>query len=240
MKVFLKFNRDTASARICLDHWLQIFADDDVTIICDLTNLKTEGLPKRINDITFPIVNTTYSLADRYKNCFGGGKGEIWRKAGAANLTAYRLAKPDDKFWLIDADDTMFVSTNFRELRKKLHRAEKYFDKNNLDGFSIDFYRELVNDHWSFGVALMSTHTRLNLLTDVTPEEQREHIKEVNLDGAFDVLRRKRIYNLQSFVLNDMFFHHHVDRPKLSYGLYYWTNNSIWNKIPLANDIISF
>jgi hypothetical protein len=240
MKVFLKFNRDTAAAKICLDHWLKIFSNDDIVIISDLYNVNSETKIKRLADITVPIVNTDYSLSAEYQNCFGGGKGELWRKAGSANFTAYKLAGIDTTFWLIDADDTMFVSTNYAEIRSKLLSAEQYFDKKKLDGLSIDFYRELVNDHWSFGVCLLTTNTNLENLKVINPEEISQIIRYINLDGAFDVLRRNNTFKLESFVLNNYFFHHHVDRPQLSFGLYYWVNNTLWNKIPLAGDVISF
>lgn len=240
MKVFLKFNRDTTAAKICLDHWLKIFIEDDVVIISDLYKVDTEVKIKRLADINVPIVNTDYSLATQYQNCFGGGKGEIWRKAGAANFTAYKLAGVDTTFWLIDADDTMFVSTDYIDIRSKLRCAEEHFGKNKLDGLSIDFYRELVNNHWSFGVCLLTTNTNLENLKAISPAEITQIIKYINLDGAFDVLRRNKTFKLESFVLNNYFFHHHVDRPQLSFGLYHWTNNSIWNKIPLASDVISF
>jgi hypothetical protein len=240
MKVFLKFNRDTAAAKICLDHWLKIFRDDDITIISDLYDVTAETKIKRLADIKVPIVNTDYSLSTEYQNCFGGGKGELWRRAGAANFTAYKLAGIDTTFWLIDADDTMFVSTDYTEIRSRLLSAEQHFKEKKLDGLSIDFYRELVNDHWSFGVCLLTTNTKLTLLKEVDPIEISQIIKYINLDGAFDVLRRNKIFKLESFVLNNYFFHHHVDRPQLSFGLYHWIDNTLWNKIPLASDVISF
>lgn len=240
MKVFLKFNRDTAAAKICLDHWLKIFVDYEVVVISDLYKVGSEVKIKRLADIDVPIVNTDYSLATQYQNCFGGGKEELWSRAGAANFTAYKLAGADTAFWLIDADDTMFVSTDYADLRNRLSQAENHFDQNKLDGLSIDFYRELVNDHWSFGVCLLTTATNLESLKTVNPEDISQIIKYINLDGAFDVLRRNKVYKLESFVFDNCFFHHHVDRPQLSFGLYHWSNNTLWNKIPLGSDIISF
>lgn len=242
MKVFLKFNRDTRSARICLDQWLKIFEGYDITIICDLFNLP-EFNCKRIKDLKtkYKIINTNYNLGSKYQHCFGGKQSKQWERAGSANLTAYHEAQNSDYFWLIDADDTMFVSSNLNNIKERLKTVENYCIDNLLDGISLDFYREIVNDHWSFGVAFLKSNIDLSLMLSVDTVQAEQDTKVINMDSAFDWLRRKKLYNLESFVLNDTFFQHHVDRQKwLPFGLYYWNDGKLWNNVNLKPNVISF
>lgn len=232
-KVFLKFNRTSGAAKICFDQWIKIFHGYDLTIISDTDDVTLSKLRKN-----FDVINTDYSLTNSFLNCFENDK---WIRAGAANLTAYKNAVHEDYFWLIDADDTIFYASNLEIIQQKIKDAEKYCIEKNLDGFSLDFYRELVNDHWSFGVCILKSSIDLEKLKLVEPEQVKTDSIRLNLDGAFDFLRRNSIFNLQSFIFEDTFFHHHVGEWKhLSLGVYHWKNGFIWDKIKLSEEIVIF
>lgn len=238
MKVFLKFNKDTQSAKMCLEQWIDIFEGYEIQIICDL-----EDPYEIIGDIMaqYPVVNTNYKLGFKYSQCFGGKKANHWQRAGSANLTAYKLAKDDEYFWLIDADDTMFITEDISPIKEKIKQAEQYCKEKSLDGFSLDFYREIVNNHWSFGVAILKTDVDLSLLRLVDPIRAIDITKVANMDSAFDLLKRDGHFTLESFVFNGTFFQHHVDRKDwLPYGVYYWKDGKLWNKTELAKGVISF
>lgn len=237
MKVFLKFNKESQSAKLCLIQWLTLFKDYEVKVICDLEEAETflKGIvPKHL------IVRTNYKLGFKYSNCYGGKKAKHWCRAASANLTAYSLAD-DDYFWLIDADDTMFLTDDLESIRNKIKLAECYGIDKNLDGFSLDFYREIVNDHWSFGVALLRTKIDLSKLKTIDPIRAINESKEANMDSAFDILRKDGIYNLENFIFDNTFFQHHVDRNKwLPFGVYHWKNNKLWDYVDIADGVINF
>ena len=233
-KVFLKFNRTDISALICLMHWLEIFKEYKIYIICDLFK-EEEPLPpyleKILSNVDYQIKNTNYSLRSMTDHIFT----KSWKvNASCANLTCFEHLDKDDKFlWLIDADDTMFLTKDYDFIRNKFITIESILKSDDLDGISLDFYREAF-DQWSFGVCLLNSKIDFTTLQTLpVPEE-----KTVNLDSSFDVLRKLNKLKLKSFVIDDCGFQHLINKfPGLPGGIYYWKNKKLWD-IPLKDDIL--
>ena len=233
-KVFLKFNRNDESALLCLQYWLALFKNYQILIICDLFK-DTGPIPKFLKPILQPynvqIKNTDYTLRAQTDELFIKGTKV---KQSCANLTCFKYLDEEDKFfWLIDADDTMFLSREFASLREKLVSAENILLNESLDGLSLDFYREAF-DQWSFGVCLLNKNIDLEKLKDKSLFKN----SVVNLDGAFDELRKSGSYQLKSFVINGYGFQHLINRFKgLKGGIYFWNDGMLWD-IPLKDDVI--
>lgn len=226
MRVYLKYNRNTIQSRFCLERWLKIFCDYEKYIICDIA-ADYENL--NLNGCKF--LNSNYNLVKPYTNCFHGSR---WSNPGAANLTAYDHASGESAFWLIDSDDTILHHSDTKLIIDRLKKCEKHFIDNNLDGLSLDFYREFTGQ-WSFGVALLNGKTNLSLLNkvdlSVIPEE---HIVWKNMDMIFTILRQQKMLKLESFILDNFGFSHL--RPDLE-SSYYWANGKLWD-IDLGEDIV--
>lgn len=236
MKVFLKFNRSDAHSLICLHQWMEIFKEYDITLVCDLYDVNRDTMPQYLNNLAsfykFDVINTDYSTGNILP--FKSRK----RKQASANITCFNVAS-ESYFWVIDADDTMFLTRDYATLSERLKKAEYIFNKDKLDGFSLDFYRETHFDHWSFGVCLLRTNLDLSKLNQVTVEEvdQTPGLTK-NLDSYFDMLRRKGIYNLKSFVFEDIPFQHTINPMDLPLdGIYQWRNNKLYD-LDLQEDVI--
>jgi hypothetical protein len=236
MKVFLKYNRDDTGSKICLYQWLEIFRSYEIIIACDL--FTPDNVPDYLKNIDptikFKIVNTDYSTGNVLP--FKARK----KKQASANLSCFKHAGNDRHFWIVDADDTQFLVRDPNLVREKLKIAEKIFLEKNLDGFSLDFYRETHFDHWSFGVCLLKTKLDLSKLDLIKPEDvDNTPGLTKNLDSWFDMLRRKKIYNLESFVFDNIPFQHCINpMTEPMHGIYFWNNKKLGN-IDLKPDVIS-
>ena len=62
------------------------------------------------------IINSDYSIGDTHCRNLKGAK----RGMASANLTAFQHIEKDENFWMIDADDTLFLTRDFDSLREKL------------------------------------------------------------------------------------------------------------------------
>lgn len=222
MNVILKYNKDTPKSKFCLKRWLDIFKYYRVTILTDIT-ANYDGLD--ISTVRFANSNDSHSNSTHLYGIDTRYKGHT-----VANLTSYDIS--DEMFWLIDADDTV-LTMDTEVLRDKFKLAEQYFINNQLDGFSLDFYREKC-DQWSFGVALLK-NMDLSMTKTVTIKEITDRGLEHNMDCVFDILRLRGDYKLESFVFEDAAFTHYIDYWE---GSYYWRNNMNWNE-PLANGVVT-
>jgi len=221
VKVFLKFNRNDPSAYLCLQYWLELFQKYDTTIICDLYDTVTQTMPaklsKAIHGYKVKIINTDYQqfIVPYFKS--------KKQKMASANYEAFRLKESSDLIWIIDADDTMFLSTDYEGLRGRLKKAEQYLISNKLDGFSLDFYRE-YNDTWTFGVACFNSNLNWNKVKSVTADNIEHYNLPMNIDSMFDVLKRKNQLRLESFVFPGYAFQHLINNfRKLNVGVYFWS-----------------
>ncbi len=238
--VFLKFNRPEISSQICLIQWIEIFKDYPITIVCDLFNgSKGEPIPSYIEKIisgkNINVINTNYSLGEKYTPGFKARK----RKQSSANLTCFEMSKSLPFYWLIDADDTIFLTRDLEYITSKLREAENILVSQDLDGFSLDFYREICHDHWSFGVCVLKGSIPFEQILQISPEEPEKYQGLTrNLDSYFDILRRRGSLKLKSFVINGMTFQHQLSPfNTVPNGVYFWSDNKLW-QYPLAADIV--
>jgi hypothetical protein len=237
-KVFLKFNRPTISALNCLNFWIDIFKDYDVTIITDLFNAVDEPKIELLKAIDQTFINTDYLSSDFCKHLLGENK---WCAVAAVNFTCFNLT--NEPFWLIDADDTIFLDSNYDKIREKIKKVEKIFFEKNYQGLSLDFYRESWNSHWSFGVALLHNSFDFSMITSIDKGQVSKYGAET-LDVLFDILRKNGSYKLESFVFDDTFFHHHLfyktKREGITpFGVYYWKDRKLWNFVDIDETVLN-
>lgn len=240
LQVFLKFNRSELASQLCLQHWIEIFQDCKITIVCDLFNSgRGEPVPdflqKIISGKGINIINTNYALGEKYTPNYKARK----RKQSSANLTCFELGKNLPYYWLIDADDTMFLTRDYQYIREKLRAAENYFLQHTLDGFSLDFYREINFDHWSFGVCLLKGSIPFEKILTVDPVKPTQYQGLTqNLDSYFDILRRENQMKLMSFVIDKMAFQHQLTPfHTVPNGIYFWSDKKLW-QYPLPSDVV--
>ena len=238
MKVFLKFNREEPFSKVCLTHWLEVFHDYEILIVCDLFKVRQDPIPEFLQNLTrgknVKFINTNYSLGDEYAPMCKSRK----RAMASANLVCFQHIKPDENcFWIIDADDTMFLTKDYVNLKERLKMAEKYLIDNSLDAFSLDFYRE-YNDTWTFGVCLMNTKINWKLIKTITGDDVTKYNISLNCDSIFDILGRKGVFKLKNFIIDRYAFQHVVNNfRKLNVGVYFWSDKKLWD-IPLKEDIV--
>ena len=236
-KVFLKFNRIGETEDSCLSFWLKLFKNYQLYIVCDLFNVN-DKIPKNLKKLTKGInvefINSNYSLGDEYLHYVKSKK----RAMASANFTCFDYIKDtDESFWIIDADDTYFIDPNFEILRKKLQNAESYLKEHELDGFSLDFYRN-YNDTWTFGVCLLKSTINWKLIKDIKAEELQRYNLPGNGDSVFDVLGRLGKFKLKNFVIdNTQFRHVYNNFRKLPNSFYSWKDNKLWD-MPLKSDVV--
>jgi len=231
---------------MCLKFWCSLASNTGRPCFI-LQDLWTEDkFPKEFQNLVKslnlqPVVtNTNY---DKAKNLnFVKPESKHWARAAAANLTAFELTQAD-YFWLIDADDTIFI-TEPKIIFEKLCLAEEIAILKHLDGFSYAFYRHTKANHWSFGIALMKTSIPLDEVINVPAAEVITLGIADNIDGAFDVLRRSGRLNLQSFIFNNIVFHHHT--PSIAkwniaavFGVYDWRAGMLNGAIKAPDDVMA-
>lgn len=240
MKVFLKYNKTGPSALLCLHYWLELFAEYEVFINCDLFNVSKDPVPaellRLISGRNVKVINSDYSTGNLYASQFKSKK----RCMASANLTCWNyFNKSDDYFWVIDADDTMFLSKDFNLIRTKIKSAEAYAKQENLDGFSLNFYREF-NDTWTFGVCLLKVNSPWQRIKEISAEELVQNNLPLNCDCLFDMLGRKGILKLKNFIFDNCGFQHLENKiyRSLPNGIYFWRDRKIWNT-PIKPDVIS-
>lgn len=237
MKAFFTFNRNDTTSLICLQNWLEIFRDYEIIIVCDLYDVVRESKPSYLSNLPFlfTVINSNYKLGEILP--FKARK----RMQASAKLTCFEKAKPNNHFWMVDADDTMFLTRNFDLVRQKLKRVEQISLEKNLDGFSLDFYRETHHDHWSFGLSFLKTNISFDLFNQVTPEDtDATPGLTKNLDSWFDVLRRRKILKLESYVFDNIPFQHNVNPMSAPmHGIYLWNNRNLNGVGNLKDDVVS-
>lgn len=244
----LKFNRWTSESYFCLKFWLSLLSNTGRHCIILQDLWPVDGLPKDLTnlinsfDYTPEIKCTDYSLSANFK--FAKPESTHWARQGAACLTAFKLIS-SDYFWLIDADDTIFL-TDPKIVLEKLCIAEEIAYLKNFDAFSYAFYRHVPKkNHWSLGIALLKSTIPVNEVVSITYEEISQYGIGDNIDGAFDYLRRAGRLNLQSFIFNNIVFHHHT--PHIArwntgavYGVYDWRAGILNGRLKIPNDVFMF
>ena len=135
MNVFLKIDRNVPHTLLCLRFWLETFKNYSTFILCDNPDLSKKLESCFVDYPKSKLISSDRSLV-QYLTQLKSSK----RNMATANLTGFEQSKDADAFWMIDADDTIFLTHNFEIVNEKLHRAEQYLIDNKLDGFSLDFY----------------------------------------------------------------------------------------------------
>lgn len=231
MNVYLKFNNLDAMSITCLTFWIELFKEKyNLYLLCDK---EEDAVDKIVNFYNLKLYRTDYSTVDPYIKFF---KKQKHINCAAVNLTIFEIAKDEQCFWMIDADDTMFLTYDIENLKKKIKEAEDLFLNSDMDGLSLDFYREW-RDHWSFGICLFRGNINYKKMTDLSIDLFKKIPR--NMDGCFDLLRKENKLKLKSFVFDEMTFIH-TKSFKIEYapnGLYYWNNKKVWNT-PLNNEVI--
>ena len=237
-KVFLKFNRKGEIEEKCLSFWLKLFADYRIYIVCDLFDINKEdiqlNLKTIVKDKSVKFINSNYSLGNQYVYYIKSRK----RNMASANFTFFEYIDTTDKFfWIIDADDTHFINPDWKILKEKFNAAENYLEKENLDAFSLDFYRNF-NGSWTFGVCLLNSKIDWKKIKNVKDVDLQKFNLPGNSDSVFDVLGRMGEFNLKNFVFNHCTFQHVYNNFKgLKDGIYYWENGKLYDN-PLCKDVV--
>jgi len=230
MKAFLKINRDDPSSLLCLRYWCEVFKKYETFILCDLYDVKIQSTPSFLQsvlvDYNVKVINSDYSIGSKYFGCLKGAKHGM----ASANMTCFQHLGKSEAFWIIDADDTMFLTRDFDYVRQKLKIAEEHLFHNNLHGFSLDFYRNL-NNCWTFGVCLLHRDTPWQEIMSLTRDEVSSTGLARNIDTAFQLLKNKGKLKLENFVIDRVAFQHSINNyPEMPYGIYVWHKGKLWDK----------
>ena len=236
-KVFLKFHRTDPASVLCLRFWCELFKEYETYILCDRYNPAIESPPDYLKtiliDYNVTVINSDYSIGENYCGNLKGAK----RGMASANMTAFNYVKKSHSFWMVDADDTVFLSRDFDDLRNKLKSAEDYLLVNGLDAFSLDFYRNL-NNGWTFGLALLRSNMPWQLIKDVNMEPMVELGFARNIDTAFDSLGRIGKIKIANFVFDRYAFQHQCNNyPDMPHGIYLWHRGKLWDN-SLQKDVV--
>jgi hypothetical protein len=230
---FLKINRTGPSSIACLRHWLEIFRNHNTYILCDWPQPWPQELISAQQD--YPqskIISSDRSLTE-YCGALKGAKHGM----ASANLTGFTYSQNADAFWMIDADDTQFLTYDFDLIRQKVQRAEQVFQEQLYDAFSLDFYRNL-NNGWTFGMALIRSSCPWQRMQELTGDELVAQGMARNIDTAFHVMGLKGILKIGNFVFDRLAFQHlYNNYPAMPHGIYNWHKGNLWDK-PLQSDVI--
>lgn len=233
IKAFLKINRTGASAIACLRHWLEIFRDHETYILCDWAYPFPQELTNAQRD--YPrstIIDSDRSLT-RYCGALKGAKHGM----ASANLTGFVYSQDSDAFWMVDADDTQFLTYDFDLVRAKIRQAETVMHERGLDAFSLDFYRNL-NNGWTFGLALINSTCQWQRMNELTRQDVESTGLARNIDTAFQVLGDQGIIKLGNFVFDGLAFQHlYNNYPDMPHGIYVWRRGHLWDQ-PLKSDVV--
>jgi len=238
VKAFLKINRMDVHGVFCTRYWCEVFKDYETYILCDKFKQDAEPPPAELKSILFDyphvkVVNSDYTLGEHL-----GTLKPRKRGMAMANLTGIGYSKDADAFWMIDADDTMFLSHAFDVVQAKLQIAEQQFQERGLDAYSLDFYRNKTNG-WTFGIALLSSAINPAIMQTVSGDEMMSYGGPRNIDTAFHVLWKRGNLKCANFVFGGMAFQHTYNNyPEMPQGVYYWNKGHLW-EAPLQPDVVT-
>ncbi len=260
---YLKINRDTDYTYLCLQHWIDTldYLDRDFYILCDRQKLEKNVLRK----ITFYNTNIKF-----IKSCKNSALKKIvdkiatkwWFNATFAHLTTFFHARQNkiNKFWNIDADDTMFALEP-QEIGNLLKNVEKYAAKEDIKTLSLDMWHSRTRKkHWSFGITYNNNFLEIFDIFNSLKNSSWQKFYEkydiaFNLDWFFTYLKDKMKYKIESFYVENCYFIHwgnFIINP-IGSSICHWhagilafpvlseiyKDNDL-GKIPVANDCIKF
>jgi hypothetical protein len=156
--VFLKIDRMDMHAVHCLRFWLETFKDYPTWILCDRT--EEDGSRPRILETCFvDYPQTKFVASDRSLVSYLAELKPRKRNMATANLTGFELSRGNsDCFWMIDADDTQFLTHRWDALNEKLHNAENYLIRTQTGRIQFGFlqHTQCRMDIWSSTVSQRS------------------------------------------------------------------------------------
>lgn len=263
MVFYLKVNREEPYTYNNLQQWInsiRFFSDYKIYILCDKKSIKEE-IVNRIdlykNEVEFIESNYSNEAIDIVKSFTCETK---WEKAGIAHLTTFLHARDNDieKFWNIDADDTLFCIPPER-LALCLNKAGVYADENQIHLFALDMWVSRWTDLWSFGIVYCDN--KINWVENIKRYCNGLWIKEnniFNIDRLLGYIKKQNLDNcrIESFYYENLKFIHYsndfIKRPVAS-GLYHFKDGKIFapilyfgfglkdiGLIPIDKDVIKF
>lgn len=220
---YLKINSNNyLYSLFCLYHWLNTVNEigADYYILCDDRQLEY----KLLDCMLFPNDNVKFIRSNRkkYKNIVKVSCTKKWENAAYAHLTTYLHAKKHGikEFWNIDADDTIFFE-KVDILAKTLEKISDYAKKNNYHSFSLDMHRSAFRGlQWTFGITFTQMNVDLDKIFSKFTNKQWQyeyHCKvmnspkdnfESNLDTFFTYLKDKKLLNIGTFNVKNLYFIH--------------------------------
>ena len=238
---YLKLNSSDNCSFSCLQHWINIIGwiGGDFYIICDKEDLECEVYERiHFNNKNIKFIKSVYKPIEHIvKNM----STKFWTKATYAHLTAFYHAKSlgVDKFWNIDADDTMFLveAPRAAEILKKV---QTYAQENNITAFSMDMHTSRTHGkHWSFGITYINAKIDWFAIfnAETTPEWMNKYLGkydwEFNLDWYFTYLRDYKEFKNKTFYVENMHFMHYGDfmLNPISWGISQWKNGRVFYPI---------
>ena len=243
---YLKVNRNADYTIKCLRHWINIIdkLDSYYCIICD-----NKSLIKKINKLTNKNKKNYIGLIPSYilplKKATRYIATKRWENATYAQLSTFYHSKKYNikNFWNIDADDTMFLA-DAEKVAEMLNNVQTYATRNNIDAISLDMWHSRTKGkHWSWGIAFVQNKIDFfkifnNLENNNWQNSYLDYAIDFNLDWFFTYLRDKKIANIQTFCVENLYFVHWGNFLLNPSGscVSYWENNKI--HYPLFKDFI--
>lgn len=227
MFFYLKVNSNNYGyAVFCISHWLNIVHayGGDYCILCDNKDIEYFLL----KTLEFPDENIKFIKSKRniFKKIIKNTCTKQWKKPGYAHLSTYYYAKKYKlkEYWNIDADDTILFASD-TEVARCLKEIENYAREKNIHAFSLDMHRSAFRGlQWTFGITFtqMNTDIEKALLTYGTNKKwQKEYHNKVldiplntwqsNLDAYYTYLKDKKVLNIGTFNINNLYFIHWGD-----------------------------
>ena len=243
--VYLKINRLTEYALMCIQNWLTIifYMDGDYFFVCDNKELEREIVRKccfRDGDIKF-LASRRKELKEVAENLWTGS----WEMATYAHLTPFYHAKENGikEFWAIDGDDTMFFLYP-EQVVDVLNQVQSISRNDDISALSLDMHwSQMKGKHWSLGVLFINDNVDFcHIFEESKGFEWTEPYKEIddvfNLDWFFNYIRDSRLAKVETFYVEDCYFCHwfpNILRYLIGGNLCFWHDGKV--TYPILKDI---
>ena len=222
--LYLQINREAAYTLDCIQMWLYVAEKlgAEYWILCDNYRLAHRVLKV----CKFPNSNIRFVRSKNFS---------IRKQAGylcsldalpltKAQLTPFYHAKENgiERFWKIDADDTMFLAAP-EKIATAMEQAARITEEKGKAAASYDmWFSHMSGQHWSFGITYISgkmdfTEIFSKLKDKSWMEEMKKYTDWFNLDWFFTYLRGKKI-PLGVFHLDGCMFVHWGDNLRNPYN----------------------
>lgn len=213
--MYFKINRMSDYAKPCVQHWVNIAKEmkADYYFVCDNTQLQYHLL----RTVNFPGSDIKFMKSKRKKlkgicKAFATPR---WRNAAYAHVTPFYHAREIgiDRFWAIDADDTMICLQDNR-VSEALRMAQKVASQKNLTAFSIDMWRSRTSGrYWTWGVAYITENVDFWNLFSTNKDLQwfapyQDLDVDVTFDWYFTYLCDSGKAKMETFYIDNTYFIH--------------------------------